>query len=124
MFVTAEKLAASPVVKMINCIIDPLNKYNTMPRFLVIIPDADIVKYVNYTGSGRSRILGAAIEWFTDELLELIKEKKDAMRLTRPGSVTPLEPKIIFVKMIDRPDCKEEYASQREKFNVIRPILF
>ena len=118
-FVSAEKLAMSPLSRMINCVIDSFNKYNSIPCFLVFLPDGDIVKYVNYAGPGSSKIIGAAIEWFTDELLKVIKEKKEAMRIRRPGSVTCLEPKVIFVKMIDRLFSSEEFVSQREKYNAI-----
>ena len=107
-------------VRILNCFIESLNKYHTIPRFVIIFPDWDIVRYLNYEAFGISHIIGKCVEWLVEEFSKAISIKKEDMRSVRPGSVTTLEPKFIWVKMIERPGhAASKHMLNREKFNAV-----
>ena len=117
-FTANDRSVRSIFARILNCLIDSLNKYHLLPRFIVMIPEWDILKHLNYYEFGISKMIGAGIEWLIDEISNLITDKKEQMRLVRPGAVTSLEPKVIWLKIISRP-YNPKIMLQREKFNAI-----
>ena len=107
------------MVKIVNGFVDAVNKYQSMPRFLVFVIDWDFVKYIDFYGYGVSKMIGTMLEWLIENLNNEIVWKKENMKSKRAGSVTALEPKMIFVKMIERPGSSTEINKAREKFNTV-----
>ena len=91
-----------------------------MPRYVVLFPDWDLLKFVDHKGSGISKILGDLIYWWVNQIEKTITAKKEDLHDKRPGAVTSLEPKVIWVKMIERPAQAAGWiVEQQEKFNAI-----
>ena len=119
-----KKGSRNPMVKIVNGFIDAINKYQCMPRYLIFVIDWDFVKFIDFYEYGVSKMIGTMLEWLIENLNNEITWKKNNMKEKRPGAVTSLEPKIIFVKMIDRPGSSEILRA-REKFNaVLEETLF
>ena len=77
---------------------------------------------MDFTDFGISKILGMCLEWLVEEVEKAITIKKEDMRAVRQGAVTTLEPKVIWVKAIDRPGTGLKLEDIREvnrKFNAI-----
>ena len=125
-FTCGEKQLRNPMVRVVNCVVEALNKYNVLPRFIIVLLDWDLVRFINYSDKGISKMLGMCVEWLVAELQNAVSIKKEDMRSKRPGSVVSLEPKFIWVKMIDRPGKHlAKYMENREKFNgVLEETLF
>ena len=88
-----------------NSLVSALNeKKNKLPRFIVIIPDDDILKFINYYAFGISTIMGKCLNWLITEVDRLISARKDALCHRKPGAVLPNEPKIVWCKMMDKPN--------------------
>ena len=123
-FTTGDKQIKNPMVKIVNGLIEAFNKYHTMPRFIIIIPDWDILKYINFYKFGASKFIGTMVDWLITEVSSAVDDKKAEMKTRRPGSVVSLEPKLIMIKMIDRPGTSDVLES-REKYNaVLEEALF
>ena len=121
-FTSAEKLLRNPMTRMLNCFIEALNKYHVLPRFIIIIPDWDIVKFIDYSRYGISKMLGMCLEWLVGEFEKALSIKKEDMRQVRPGSVVSLEPKFIWVKMIERGGKSknlDRFMEVGEKYNAV-----
>ena len=101
-----------------------INKYHILPRFVVVMTDWDVLKSINFFQYGISKIIGMCLEWIMREMDHAVKVKKEDLRMKKPGAVTSLEPKFIWIKMIDQPSTGK-IMGQRLKFNaVLEETLF
>ena len=108
------------MIRITNCLIEALNKYHVLPRFLIIFPDLEIIKFVNYEKYGISKILAMLTEWWVSQIENAVDTKKEDMRSKRSGAVTSLEPKLIWLKMLMRPKrFNAVIDDQTDKFNAI-----
>ena len=83
-----------------------------------MIPDRDIVHHIRYCDYGISMIIGRLLEFMIKDMERSIICKQSLMREVKPGSVIPNEPKVIWVKMLDRPFNSANHAITK-KFNII-----
>ena len=60
--------------RIINSVIKAMNDRNRLPRILVIIPDWDVVKYVNYFNFGFREIAEAIVEWMAASVTKSIDQ--------------------------------------------------
>ena len=107
----------SPVSHLLNSVINTINAQEFLPKYLIIIPDKDIVDFINYTQRGISQIIGTILDWLIKQIDQTMERKRLLMWESNPGSVEDEEPAIIWVKMLDRPSTKLHIL--HEKFNKI-----
>ena len=99
------------LVNLLNCVICGLNtkvdadKNNyQLPRFIVMIPEDDILCFINYFAYGISMISGRCLNWLINEVDQVIEARKDHLCRRRGGTVNLSEPKIIWLAMMNRPN--------------------
>ena len=85
-----------------NCVVRQLNLCHSMPRFIIVIPDYDILsdqktKFFDY---GARKMCDEITDWLINAIEEEVFKRKNLMKKIRPGSVMAGEPKIVYVKMI------------------------
>ena len=103
-----------------NAIVNALNEQNhKLPRFIIIIPDHDIIRFINHFGFGISHIVGTCLSWMVRNIEHALEAKKDFLRKCKPGALRANEPKIIWVKCFTRPDMPPLVAAGCNKFNNI-----
>ena len=108
----------STIARILNSMINILNKFEHLPRFLVMILDRDIVDAVKMKNYGFSEITEKLLDWLVKQVDLVIERKKMAMRAIKMGAVSAFEPKIIWVKMLDKPR-NPEFHCLKKKFNSI-----
>ena len=66
------------MARLVNALIKALNNKDlkVLPRMIVIIPDEDLIKSINYFELGISNILESAIKWVVTNMQRAIKAKK------------------------------------------------
>ena len=104
-----------------NAVVKALNKYkNKLPRLLVILPEDDILKFINHFSYGVSRITGRYLNWLITEIDKLVSGRREELRKRKAGSVGGSEPKIIWGRMMDRPNISyNDMLAVRIKYNSI-----
>ena len=112
----ASKVKEVPA-RLVNCIIKAMNDRARLPRYIVIIADADIVKFINYFNFGFRRIAEEHLQWMAATIKKEVNSRKDALSEIRKGAVSYREPKLVWVEMIDRIHIKDKYLAMRNKFN-------
>ena len=114
-------LKSNALANIRNAVIEGLNENkHKLPRFLVIIPKDDILKCVNYFSYGISMITGRCLNWLITEIDKIIDGRKDQLRKRKPGLVGHNEPKVLWVKMMNRPNIGyDDLLACRGKFNTI-----
>ena len=102
-----------------------LTKNYQLPRFIIVIPEADILKHINYFSYGISTIIGKCLNWIITEMERVVDARKDELRRKNPGAVAPNEPKIIWVAMMNRPHISyNDMMSVCTKYNkILRDLL-
>ena len=104
-------------VRLVNCITKARNDRTRLPKYIILVPDADIVKNINYYNFGFRSLAEKDIEWMAKTIKKELELRKDELAKVQKGSILYREPKIIWVEMIDRIHIIEKYLAMSNKFN-------
>ena len=100
-----------------NSFVKALNQKNKhLPRMIIVVPDWDILKFIDHYSYGITNLSGKCLDWLLRNMERAIESRKEQLRRRRAGAVQPNEPKIIWVTMINRPQPQKILAVRR-KFN-------
>ena len=69
-------LNPDPLARMRNTLITAIHRFNCLPRYLIIIPEDDIIKGINRDDYGVTEFYGQTIEWMLREQAKIIEEYK------------------------------------------------
>ena len=106
------------MTRIVNCVIKGLNESARLPRFIIVIPDLDVVRHVNEFGKGMTVVNRAAIKWIINQITRAVTAKHEDLVKKRPGVVISVtEPKFVWVKMVQRPMQNSNWSNARSKFN-------
>ena len=106
------------MTRVLNALVKALNDYNIMPRFILIIPDKDILEHILHYEAGTLMPSGAAINWMSNHIIRVIEAKRDFM-MKKPGSVVSSEPKCIWIKALAiRPAGNEQHEAVRIEYAI------
>ena len=87
---------------------------------MIFIPDYDFVKGISTSNiPGVSNQIGKAVTWFTKKLEQLIEAKREEIYTIRQGALTSNKPKLIWVKVIEKPTENGDETTLRQKFDHI-----
>ena len=108
----------SPARRVINSLADAINKNSSypLPCIMLILSDADVLKDSAFFGYGASKVFGTIINAWVKEFHRDVANRKEDLQAMRKGSEVESEPKIIWIKAIDRPG-RDRILSLREKYN-------
>ena len=105
------------LARLVNCVTKGLNDTNKLPRFMVIMPDGNIIEFLNEFGDSMVLIVENALDWIIHHIEHAVTCKKEELFKRKPGAVASTsEPKIVWVKMINRP-TQNRLLNVRSKFN-------
>ena len=103
--------------RLVNCLIKALNENNKLPRIVVVIPDWDLVRYMQIF-YGIESAAQKIISWIADNMIKSVKAKEDELYRKKPGAVVYGKPKFIWVKMINRFNGEfDRHLTVRSKYN-------
>ena len=113
-------IGISNVIKrLMNAFVDELNENNLLPKYLLIIPDKDLLAGLQ-DKNGISIIIGAILHHIIKQINIFIERRKVDLRDKKPGGMLDDEfPKIVWIRMVKRPKLSNHLYSLRSKFNVI-----
>ena len=67
------------LVRLLNTFITTENKYKTLPRYIVLILDDDLIMFLDYKGAGVAQLLGHWLNWLVEQFSEAIHIWKDKL---------------------------------------------
>ena len=105
--------------RIVNCLIKALNEAFSIPRFIVVVPDWDILRFINHFTYGVEILVQESLDWMIDNMKKVIRDKKDQLFKIHNGSVVSTQPKIIWVKMLQRMRSYEKILTVRGKYNSV-----
>ena len=117
--------ANNAMLNIYNSLIEALNKYARLPRFIFVIPDHDLVIQANHFKYGMNFILEDQLNWLAKKIEKALYMRRVDLKDKLLGAVGH-EPRVIWVKMIQRPLVKghtykyyNNVVNLRRKFNTI-----
>ena len=113
----------SIIARVQNSLVKALNESNKLPRIILFIIDWDILENIDYATTVKSQLIGSTLEWLISNVDKAIQAKKDGIRQIRPGALGINEPKIIWSKMLMRPEFSPELELAQGIANVIMEDL-
>ena len=105
--------------RMLNGLVKGLSNTDQLPRFLLVIPDGDLLRTINFFQYGINMIIGKCLNWLINSIDRALETKKEELRRRHHGSVVAAEPKVIWVKMINKINGQSQILQARRKFNAI-----
>ena len=103
---------------ILNKLMDAFKENALLPRFIIIIPYDSFLAMLNHTEYGVSLMIGKCLHWLITEVDKLVDTRRAALLRRKPGAVTPHEPKVMWIKMLEFPG-RDRYALVRSKFDII-----
>ena len=121
----------SVAARLLNSIIEGMNTWAHLPRYILIVPDMDVIDYIcksNYIFFDQKPNFEPIMSWLVKEIKKAIEIRLDDLHHKCLGTIlTSVEPRLIWVKVVPRPPhlCKEEYSfiTQFNSF-VLTALLF
>ena len=74
---TAAPLDPSPFSRICNSLLGAIKEQMVLPRLIVIVPDDNIVSYIESRNDTSSYTIGKIIHWMMSEFNKLIASQKD-----------------------------------------------
>ena len=90
-----------------------------LPRFIIVLPDWDIVKHIGHYKYGISIIAEQVLNWLVKNMTKMVDIRRDDLTRVKKGAGTLREPKFLWVKMINRVGCHDKVLAIRNKFNTL-----
>ena len=104
--------------QLVNCVIKATNELEKLPRIILLILDWDILRYFEHTSFGVMEITKKVVKWMVNTIKKAIEAKRDRLQKLHLGAMVANEPKIIWVKMINRLAAYDKVLTVRRKFNM------
>ena len=112
-----DALVLDILARFVNCLIKALNDMSKLPRFIVVVPETDILQFVNFSQQGTRYVCREAISWIVAQMARAIDAKKDQLLRKKAGAVIANEPKIVWVKAVKNMNLDTQSIKQINKFN-------
>ena len=91
--------------KILNSFTEGLNNIHRMPKYVIIMPENDILNGLNYSNQLISNI-EAQVKWLIENVGKVIQRRRQDLKEERPGAIgSSFEPMVVWVKMIKRPQA-------------------
>ena len=114
--------------RMYNSFIQALNNKFKLPRYVVLIPDNDLVKSIKFFDYGIKETFAETLKWLIVQIERALDARIDDLLRKRTGAMRPNHTKIIWVKMLPRPlasgnnnivEKTNKVVVLRKKFNTV-----
>ena len=73
------------VARILNALIETINAEQKLPRFLVVIPDKDLLSDINVFDGYAACAITNSVDWLVKQIHVVISRKKSELMVKRPG---------------------------------------
>ena len=111
------------IVRIYNSLIKAINHSKTLPKYIIVIPDKDIIQSLGMYDYGVYDLLEANVSWLVNRLAKAILTRRDQFKKRRAGVIPKELPKFIWVKMLTQPHSANHHLTRvwklKSKFNKV-----
>ena len=91
------------LARQLNPLIEALNERPKLPKYILLVPDRDIINETKAYGFGASYVLGSAVYFLIRQMEMLLSRRKVDLQDKKPGAIASQDTKFIWVRMLKRP---------------------
>ena len=92
------------VARIVNSLTEAFNRNDSLPTYIVMMPDKDILKHINHFDYGVSWIISKYVHWICTQMNRMITTRRNKIIDQRPGALlTNDQPTVIWIGMLERP---------------------
>ena len=103
-------LTHNAYIRMLNSFVDALNRRPHLPKYILLVPDKDLLEAIDFFNFGITKILGTCLNWLAKQFERMLESRHENIFKKCPGALRLEETKLIWVKMICRPQVKPSDA--------------
>ena len=96
-------LAARGILRLINPLVEALNECCRLPKFIVFIPDKDLIINMEANNFCAEWVMGAILHYMIKQIDLYIECRKQDLMDKRIGALVEDHPKIVWIRMLKRP---------------------
>ena len=113
--------AVKGLARILNAFIEGLNNRPRLPKYVVMVPDRDLIAATNYYGFGVSLVFKETLTWVIKQMDANIQRRKTQLFDKKPGALFIESLKFIWIKMIKQPyngmQRFDQIMALRNRFN-------
>ena len=109
---------------MLNAVIDAMNKYDRLPKYIVVIPDSDVITYGGVYDDEATNMIYTLLHYLVKNINRKVDDRFKAIYKKKPGAVKAGEPRIAWVKMLDRPPSIGGKVLKSRHNDILEELLF
>ena len=72
-----------------NTFVAAINKNKLLPKYIILVLDDDLIKYLNFSGPSVSQLLGNWLEWLTKQFTQAVYNRKKVLPTKAKNSTSP-----------------------------------
>ena len=116
------------MTRIFNSFVEAMNTRKKLPKYVILVPDINFVQHikVEHILSDPVPLITNCLEWMLCNLENYLSHHKIELFEKRPGALIAGTPKIIWVKLLKRPDDirrRNKLYALRSKFNNTLELL-
>ena len=93
------------LTRLFNALMEALNNRLKLPKYVILVPDSDILEQMKvHFSEDSSACINAAVQWLITNINTCISRHEFDLFEKRPGALIAGSPKVIWIKMLKRPD--------------------
>ena len=105
--------------RLVSALIKALNDAEKLPKAVIIIPDWDLIRYINFVECNAEVIFEDLLDWIITNMKRAVQSKRDYLLKKRAGAVMDNDPQIIWVKMINWFGCTPHGTRGTEQLRLL-----
>ena len=90
--------APSTAARIYNSVVEGINENERLPKYIVVIPDWDIIKYGDEFGKDAPAVLYVLLRFLVKGINKLVDACFESIYRKKPGAIRAGEPRILWVK--------------------------
>ena len=109
--------------RILNAVAKALNERVRLPKYVLVIPDLDILSTINFYDFGMPTTFQKCAQWLVKQVVRFFQIRYEDLKSKRPGAVCG-NTRIIWLNIINRPSIKNhpnpdrvKLLAGRERFN-------
>ena len=111
------------LARLLNPFIEAFNEHHRLPKYIIFIPDKDVLANIKDYEFSMAHIIGAVIHHIIKQIDLMIARQRHDLSLKKSGGILPESPKIVWVRMLCRPKsttpANADFYALRGKLNSI-----
>ena len=114
-------LKVPAIARLQNAFIAALNKYAHMPKYIIVVPDKDILESIEIYDNGIKKAIFDNLHWLLIQFGHNLITRREDLRAKNTGATPPFFTKVIWVQMLARPISEDPKLARiwklHRKFN-------